>query len=325
MKISVIILNYNGISHLKDCLDSLAKQTFNDFETILVDNGSTDNSLTFVSENYPLVQIVPLKKNRGFARGNNIGISHAKGEFIALLNNDTRVDVSWLSELYNAVTSDEQPGFCVSKVLFYDNPEVIDTAGDGISICGAPFKRGHMQSSDMFNEPGYVFGASGCAVLYRKSMLDDTGGLDDDYFAIFEDGDLSFRCQLKGYKCLYVPTAIVYHKVNSTLKKFSNFYVYYGHRNVDYLYIKNMPFSLILKYYHTRIAYTFLAFLYFSWKGKGFVFLKAKFDVFKALPDLLKKRWHIQRNRKVKVGYIDKMLDQKWLSGRIKRKAPKKR
>lgn len=318
--ITVIVLNYNGIAHLDECLSSLEKQTCRDFETILVDNGSTDGSLDIVEKRFPNVQILALKENSGFCKGNNMGISISRGRFIAFLNNDTRADTDWLQELYKSISNNDKIGFCSSKVVIYDNPDLIDTAGDGLSICGAPFKRGHLECVDRFEHGKYVFGASGSASLYRKSMLEKTGGLDEDFFAIFEDCDLSLRCQLMGYRCLYVPTAIVLHKVNSTLRPLSNFYVYYGHRNVEYFYIKNMPTALIIRYFHLHILYNALAWLYFCYKGKGFIFLKAKLDVLKNLPVLLRKRSEIQKSRKVSTRYIKQIMDKRWLSARMKKK-----
>ncbi len=317
--ISVIILNYNGISHLEECLGSLAKQLFRDFETILVDNGSVDGSAAFVRERFPEVKLIELNENTGFCKGNNIGISHAKGEFVAFLNNDTSVDEQWLAALHKALSADAKAGFCASKVLFYDNRELVDTVGDAISTCGAPFKRGHMRRGDMFDQSEYIFGASGSAAIYRRSMLEDAGALDEDFFAIFEDGDLSFRCQLMGYKCIFEPNAIVYHKVNSTLKSFSDFYVYYGHRNVEYLYIKNMPAALIARYFHIHLLYGIMAFIYFLSKGKALIFLKAKFDVLKNMPVLLGKRAVVQKRRTVSIQSIKDLMDKDWFSGRRKR------
>lgn len=318
--VSIIVLNYNGIIHLKECFNSLGNQTFKDFETILVDNGSTDGSIDFVKNNFPDVRVLSLTENYGFCKGNNLGISIAKGAFIGLLNNDTCVDPDWLLELYNGFAKDKGVGICTSRVMFYDNHDLIDTAGDSFSVCGAPFKRGHLELADKFRQSEYVFSASGCASLFGKSMLKETGVLDEDFFAIFEDGDLSFRCLLMGYRCLYVPSAIVYHKVNSTLGTLSRFHVYYGQRNVEYLYVKNMPTALIIRYFHLHFLYNILAGVYFFYKGKGLVFLKAKIDVIKELPKLLKKRSKIQKKRKVTLDYLKRGMEKHWLRSRMKRK-----
>jgi len=318
--ISVIILNWNGKRHLKECLGSLGNQTYTDFETIFVDNGSSDGSVEYVRGNFPDVRILALSKNTGFSKGNNEGIKIAKGEYIILLNNDTKVDKYWLEELYKSVCRHSEISFFASKIVFYDWPNRIDSAGDGYAICGAPFKIGHCENISKYSQENIVFGACAGASLYRKEMLKDIGLLDDDFFAIYEDGDLNFRAQLKGYKCLFVPSAIVYHKGSSSIGKLSDFYVYYGQRNVEYVYIKNMPLLLILKGAYIHFFYNLLAFCYFLIKRKGIKFIQAKIDVLKDLPNLLKKRLVIQKNRKVSHYYLLTLFEKKWLRTRVKSK-----
>jgi len=142
IKVSVIIVNWNGKQHLEECLDSLSKQTFKAFETILVDNGSTDGSVEYVKQNFPGIRIVELDQNEGFCGGNNIGLQHARGDFIALLNNDTLVDIHWLEELYKAMTKHSHVGICASCIVNYYSHDVMDTAGDGFDLCGVGYKIG---------------------------------------------------------------------------------------------------------------------------------------------------------------------------------------
>ena len=318
--ISLIILNWNGEKHLKECLEALRNQTYKDVEVILVDNGSTDNSVEFVRENFPEIRILALNRNMGFCKGNNEGIKKARGEYIALLNNDTKADKYWLEELYKSICKHPEIRFYTSKIVFYDDPNKIDSAGDGFGICGVPFKIGHLENSNKYSQEKVVFGACGGASLYKKDMLNDIGLLDEDFFAIYEDGDLNFRAQLKGYKCLFVPSAIVYHKGSSSIGKLSAFYVYYGQRNVEYLYIKNMPFSLIVKNGYIHLLYILLAFVYFLIKGKAIKFLMAKSDVLGNLSNLLKKRSFIQKNPKVNNSHLSSLFERKWLRTRIKGK-----
>jgi hypothetical protein len=318
--ISAIILNWNGKRHLKECLESLGNQTYRDFETIFVDNGSSDGSVRYVRENFPDVRILALSKNTGFSKGNNEGIKIAKGEYIALLNNDTRVDRYWLEELYGSICKHPEISFFASKIIYYDETEKIDSAGDGYAICGAPFKIGHYENRSKYSQEKIVFGACAGASLYKKEMLNDIGLLDDDFFAIYEDGDLNFRAQLRGYKCLFVPSAIVYHKGSSSIGTLSDFYVYYGQRNVEYVYIKNMPFLLILKNGYIHFFYNLLAFVYFLIKGKTIKFIQAKIDVLRNLSNLLKKRLEIQKNRKINNYYLLSLFEKRWLTTRIKGK-----
>ncbi len=319
-QVSVIVLNWNGKRLLEECFDALCKQSFNDFETILVDNGSKDGSVEFIKKKFPKIKILALPKNVGFARGNNEGIKIAKGEYIALLNNDTKVSPDWLKELYQGITSDARIGFCASKMIFYSNRGKIDTAGDSYSRCGAPFKRGCREGADKYNVMEKVFGACAGAAIYRKSMLDDIGLLDEDFFLGFEDSDLSFRAQLAGYECLYIPKAVVFHKVSATIGKTSKSQVYYGQRNLEYVYFKNMTAGLMRKYFFSHLVYNLVAFVYFTIKGRGWDFCKAKLFFLVNFGKIMKKRIIVQKSRRVKDQYLDKVMEGDCFKSRIKAK-----
>jgi len=324
MEISVIVLNYNNKELLIDCLKFLLQQTFKDFEIILTDNHSQDDSIPFVKKLFKKaihkkkIKIICLDKNYGFAKGNNLGTRHAKGKYIAFLNNDAIVDKNWLKNMHSAVKKHEEAGIYASKILLYDNPELIDSAGDGLGIDGVGFKQGHMQSSLLFNKQKYIFGGCGAGVLYKKELWNKLAGFDEDFFAVHEDTDFSFRAQLAGYQCVFVPEAIVYHRMNTTIGKYSYNYVYWTHRNNEYTYIKNMPLILIFKYFIFHLLYNLLSLIYFTLKGQFFAFLKAKIDVFKHLPLLLNKRRFIQQSRIVKTKYIEKLMNPKCFMLRLK-------
>ena len=318
--ISVIIVNWNGKHHLKECLDSLRQQTYKDFEVVFVDNGSTDGSSNFVVSNYPEVRLIQLNYNSGFCEGNNTGIKHAEGDYLVLLNNDTRVEPDWLNNIHNTFSKYPEAGFCASKIVYYDQPDILDSAGDCFSICGAGIKRGHKIESKHYNKQEYVFGGCGAGIAFRKAVLDEIGLLDEDFFAIYEDVDISFRAQLAGYKCLFIPDAIIHHKVNSTLGKMSKFYVYNGQRNVEYTFFKNMPKKLLWKTLHIHILYNVLGFIFFLIKGRGWSFIKAKLDFLREFKKILEKRKQIQNNIKVSPDYIYSMFDKKWLTTRIRGK-----
>jgi GT2 family glycosyltransferase len=315
--ISVIIVNWNGKHHLEVCLNSLYRQTFSDFEIILVDNGSQDGSVEFVRERYPKLRLVCLKENGGFARGNNEGLKVAKGEYIALLNNDTEVDPHWLGELHQAMKTHPEAGFAASKLINFFDRSKIDSAGDAFQRCGVGMKRGNLREAERYNEQELVFGACAGAAIYQKSMIEKIGFFDESFFCLYEDMDLSFRAQLQGYKCLYVPKAIVYHKVNSTLGAESAFAVYYGQRNLEYVYLKDLPFPLMVKCFPHHLLYNLLAFSFSLSKGSIGPFLKAKVDVFRTLSETLKKRRSIQRSRRVKESYIEAIVEKRWLKERI--------
>jgi GT2 family glycosyltransferase len=318
--LSVIVLNWNGKHHLDCCLRSLARQTYDDLEIILVDNGSTDGSVSYVRAHFPWVQVVALSTNQGFCAGNNVGIRAARGEYIALLNNDTEVDEAWAGEMVRVFEQHPTVGFCASKMLLFDQRTIIDSAGDYYSISGAGGKRGRLEPATRYTEPAEVFGACGGAAVYRRALLDDVGLLDEDFFLIFEDLDLSFRAQLKGYRCRYVPTAIVYHKVNATMGTYSHTYVYYGHRNLVLTFVKNMPYPLLVQGLPAHLLHTAMGLAFFATRGRLASFIQAKRDAFGALGVTLQKRTSIQQQRRVSLDAIAGMMTRDWIGPRWREK-----
>jgi len=317
IRVSVIIVNWNGKQHLEECLTSLSKQTFKAFETILVDNGSSDGSVEFVETNFPVVKIVRLDKNEGFCRGNNIGLQHARGDFIALLNNDTLVDMQWLEELYRAITKHSHVGICASCIVNYYSRDVLDTAGDGFDLCGVGYKIGEGMPVTEFQKERYVFGACAGAVLYRRSMIDEIGFFDERFFALGEDLDLSFRARLAGYKCLYVPGAIVYHKIGRTVGRNSDFLLYHSRRNVEYTFFKNMPFPLIIATLPLHIIYNLLTFAQAFFDKRINVYLKAKKDFIKNFREIYGLRKEIQKKRKISLKKLFFSLSKHYLCYKV--------
>lgn len=312
-KVSVIIVNWNGRHLLADCLSSVFRQTFKDFETILVDNGSIDGSVQWVRENYPNVHVVYLEQNLGFSGGNNVGIRLAKGKYIVLLNNDTEVEDRWLESLYDYIQTDDRIAACDSKVMYYTDRDAVWSAGAVYSVAGsASFRRDQGPDGRGLDKPTDVFVAVACSVIYRKSALDEIGCLDEDFFAGYEDVDWSFRAHLRGYRIVNVPASRVYHKVSVTHVHNSNSFVYHGQRNVFSVFIKNMPSTLLLRYWPLHLVYTVGSFVYFAKIGRGRAFLRAKWDAMKQLPSLLHKRQAIQRTRKVSSKEIDALLSRTW-------------
>ena len=313
IKISVIIVNWNGKRHLEECLDSLSKQTFKAFESILVDNGSSDGSVEFIEKNFPAVKIVKLDKNEGFCRGNNIGLQHARGEYIALLNNDTLVDIHWLEELLRAMTEHSHVDICASCIVNYFFRDILDAAGDGFDLCGSGYKIGEGMPVTKFQKERYVFGACAGAALYRRSMIDEIGFFDERFFAIGEDLDLSFRAFWAGYKCLYVPGAVVYHKVSRTVGRNSDFLLYHSRRNVEYTYLKNMPLPLIIMTFPLHSIYNLLTFSKAVFDKRIKIFLKAKKDFLKNFKEIYRLRKKIQENRKISLKEFCFILSKHYL------------
>jgi len=256
---SVIILNWNGKHLLEECLSSLRSQTFRDFETIVVDNGSTDGSVDRVKERWAeSVSTVALPSNLGFAGGNNAGIRLARGRYVILLNNDTAVDPGWLAAMDDAVRRHPDAGMFTPKILNYYRRDEIDNTGHLIYPDGMARGRHRLEKDDgRFDEEGEALSPSGCAGCYLRRMLDEIGLLDDAFFAYGEDVDLGLRGRWAGYACIYVPTAVVYHKYSATTGTYSPLKAFLAERNRLWLLFKNFPVvDIMLSPYYTFLRYS---------------------------------------------------------------------
>lgn len=309
---SIVIVNWNGRDLLAECLPSLRAQTLPG-EVVMVDNGSADGSVDFVRASFPEVVVEPLDRNHGFAVANNVGMRLARGEYVALLNNDTVVDPRWAAELARGLDEHADVGFCASKMLQYGQKDVIDTAGDELGVARA-YKRGTGQpDGPEFAEPRYVFGACAGAAMYRRRMLDDIGLFDESFVTNFEDVDLSFRAQLAGYRCLYVPTAVVHHKVAATKRRtgWSAQMAYRNSRNSKLMWLKNAPMGLLGKYALPILAQEGRQ-LRRSVKKADWAtvrsLLAADAEIVRLLPTILRKRRGIQRRRVVTPAYIESLM-----------------
>lgn len=306
--VSVIVVNWNGASYLEDCLTCLSSQTHGEREIILVDNNSSDSSVSLVTEKFTNVQIIQLEKNRGFTGGNLAGFAAARGEFIALVNNDTRAEKNWLGNLVHSIMDDPQIGICASKLII-DGTDKIDSAGDGLTTAAVGFKRGLWKDNSHYVQQERVFGACAAAALYRRTMLDEIGFFDDDYFLNDEDTDLNFRAQLFGWRCVYVPTAVVYHKVNATIGRLSDTSVYYHTRNLEFTWTKNLPTGLMLRFAHHKVIQEIGAFSYLCLRHrKWHAYFRAKRDAVRMIPLMLKKRKAIQSKRRVSNLYLKSLM-----------------
>jgi hypothetical protein len=318
--VSIIIVNWNGKRFLADCLDGLRQQTYGKFSVIMVDNGSVDGSLDYVQTHYPEVETIALSENLGFAVANNIAINSVQTEYVALLNNDAVPHPEWIENLKKTLDNNPAAGFAASKMLLYDKPDLIDRAGDIYTTAGTGLLNGRGEPSKKFNKSVWIFGACAGAAIYRKRMLDDIGLFDEDFFLLYEDVDLCFRAQLRGYRCLYAPDAVVYHKASSSIGDDSPISVYYSHRNLEWVYIHNMPNSLIKKTLLNHLIYNFAAFFFFVAKGRGAEFIKAKWHALKGLKRALKKRRRTQNSKKVVDEYIWNLLEKERFLPRLSRR-----
>ncbi|MBN1319910.1 MAG: glycosyltransferase family 2 protein [Thermoleophilia bacterium] len=214
---SVIVPNWNGLSHLPGCLDSLAAQSFADFEVLVVDNGSSDGSVAWIREHHPEVRVVQRPDNGGFSRAVNAGIAAARGEYVALLNNDTAADDGWLGALVGALDEHQAYDFAASKMILFYDPERLNAAGDTFAFARlAATNRGIGQPVSRYNKPERVLGACAGAALYRRALFEEVGLFDEDFFLTAEDTDFNLRCLIAGKRCLYVPGAQVRHKLGAS-------------------------------------------------------------------------------------------------------------
>lgn len=313
----VVIPNYNGRVFLGPCLASLREQTFRDFRVLMVDDGSTDDSVAFVREHYPEVEVLLLKLHKSFCCATNAGIRATAAPLVALLNNDTEVAPGWLEALYRTMIAYPDVGFCACKMLTYDDHSRIDSAGLFLRTDGVGRSIGYgWPDGPEFGTLQEVFGASGGAALHRRAMLNDIGLFDEDFVAYGEDLDLSFRAQLRGYKCLYVPDAVVYHHGSGSFGQESPFKVYYSSRNMVALLIKNMPGFLILRHLPALLAAQLYQVIYFSTKGLAGPVLRGKWAALAEMRKTLWKRRKIMASRRVSDGYISSILSRGLAGGR---------
>jgi hypothetical protein len=317
--VSIVIVNWNGRQYLEACLNAVAAQEGVSAETIFVDNGSTDGSAAYVGERYPWVRVVALTENRGFAGGNNAGAREARGRFVALLNNDTAADPGWLKALLAASGGDE--GVLVtSRIVYMHDRRVIDSAGDGMLRWGGAFKRHHGDTSDAAMESRDVFGVCGAACLIARRVFEELGGFDEHLFVSHEDVDLSYRARLRGYRCRYAADAVVAHYGSSTLGRVSGVAVFHGQRNLEWVYLKNTPTSLLLRTLPGHLVYAAAAAVHFTRAGLLGTFVRAKLAAIAGVPRVLRQRAEVQRGRRVGAEAIAAQLDRAWLSTKLKEK-----
>jgi len=332
MKVSVIILNWNGKHLLDECLNSVLNQVFEDYEIIVVDNGSTDDSVEYLKIKYgSRINLIALEKNKGFAEGCNEGIKVAKGEYILLLNNDAKADKNWIKELVKAAEKNEKIGMCASKILDYYDEKKIDTLGHLIYPDGLNRGRGKFEIDyGQYDKEEEVFFPSGAAALYRKKMLDEVGFFDKDFFAYGDDTDIGLRARLAGWKCLYVPSAIVYHKSSASTDPYSPWKIYLVERNRIFILFKYFPLSYILiSPYYTLIRFWYNLMSIFMKRGAVYQFgknysylslikaiVKAYFVATLLLPRTLKKRREISKLKKITNKEFKGMLKKFYLSAK---------
>lgn len=309
-KAAVVIPNWNGMDSIADCLKSLQAQSLK-ARIIVVENGSTDGSVEFLRDKFSDIDLLIQPKNLGFAGGVNVGIRHAIElgmDYVALFNNDAIADKDWLKHLVAALSADPPAGMAACKLLSADKSH-LDSTGDYYTTWGLPYPRGRREEElGAYDDDREIFGVSGGASLYRTAMFNDIGFFDEDFFAYYEDVDLSFRGQLAGWRAIYVPEAEAYHQQGATSSKIKGFATYQTFKNYPWLFWKNVPLKLVpimlprFALAHLSIAVSSLT------NGRGWPAFKGFIASVWLFPKKLAERHRIQKNRRVSVDYIRTML-----------------
>lgn len=310
LRASLVIPTYNGLHLLRPCLDAIARQTRAPDETLVVDDASTDGTAAMLAREYPWVRTIPLVHNRGFVGAANAGIGAAAGDVVVLLNNDSEAEPGWLSALVAPLERDPSIGSCASKLLLFDRRDHLHTAGDGYSTGGVPVNRGAWSRDDgRFDVEEPVFGACAGAAAYRAALLRELGGFDPWLIAYCEDTDLNWRAQLRGYRCLFVPQARVYHRISASSGGVRP--SYYCGRNFLLVLASDVPGPILRRHWRAIV-----------W-AQGAIVLEALRHVrepaararlrgvaagLRALPAALRRRRRIQATRRVPVAYLESLL-----------------
>lgn len=303
--ISVIIVNWNGKKWLANCFEDLKNQTNQNYEIIFVDNASSDDSVIFIKQNYPNVHIVENQKNLGFAAGNNSALPIARGEYILLLNNDTRIPPNYLENFIGAFLNNPKIGAAQSKIIRMDNPDLLDSCGSFWTNTTLLYHYGvgKKQSLKKYNDAFPVFTNKGASMLISRKLVDEIGLFDDDFWCYYEETDFCHRVWLAGYECWYLPTSEISHAIGGTSVKFKNSEIHFNNfKNKLLSYLKNFEVKTLL-----RVIPIFLILsigISFLWIAQGY--FSNAYAIYRALiwnivhfKNTLNKRYVIQKKRVV--------------------------
>jgi GT2 family glycosyltransferase len=308
--VTIVVFTYDGRRHLERLLPTIAAQTVDGFAVHVVDDASTDDTLSWLAQHWPEVRVFPASQNAGITATMARAIGTAPTEYVALLNNDLELDPRWLEELLSAIERHPDAAAVEGKTLRFDRRDVIDGAGDLLRRNGYPDRRGQGERDDgRFDDATEVFSASGTAALFRRRAFEDVGSFDTDLGAYYEDLDWGFRARLRGWTAWYEPTARAYHVGSATAGAEPGRFTPLIIRNQILVTIKNWPAPLLLLNLH-RILFFQLKWLPFNaLHGAGRHHLRALARVARALPATLEKRRAIQRERTIDWRDLQRVID----------------
>lgn len=315
--VTVVIVNWNSGSLLADCLQHLALQTVKPKKIVVIDNFSSDDSISHI-EHSEHIEILLMQSNLGFAAANNYVLQQCTTEFIALLNPDAFPAPNWLEKLLSAAEAYPESASFGSRQIRHENTQVLDGIGDSYHMSGLVWRAGYgAKNQDHSLNPCEIFSPCAAAALYRTKVLQELGGFDEDFFCYVEDIDLGFRLRLAGHKSYYVPEASVRHIGSATTGgSGSDFSVYHGHRNLIYAYIKNMPGALFWLLLPLHLLLNLVTIAVFTRRGQCKLILRAKRDAFLGLRQAWRKRQQIQATRVATLSEIWRVLDKQFLPKR---------
>ena len=271
--LTVIIPNYNGKHYLKECFESLKIQDHS-IEVVVVDNGSRDGSPQYIKENYREFTLLQNHENIGFAGAVNQAIKASKCDYIFLLNNDVKLGKKCISNLMECIKEDEKIFSAASRMIQYDDHGKMDDAGDEYTILGWTKKSGEGKSSNKYPEKREIFSACAGAALYRRSILEEIGYFDENFFAYLEDVDLGYRARIHGYINIYCPKAVVYHHGSGTTgSRYNQYKIRLAARNNIYVPYKNMPWPQLLLNSPFLLLGLLIKYLFFLRKKQGKYYL----------------------------------------------------
>lgn len=328
--VSVIIPNWNGAKTIGRCLESVFRQTYPHLEVIVADNASGDTSVELIEKNFPRVILVKNNENKGFPGGNNSAFKVARGEYYMMLNNDTEMEPDCIEKCVRTVNENSRYGSCATKLLLDQHRDTVDAAGIAVYEDGLSIGRGRMEKTDRFNQKQEVFYPSDGACLYRKAMIDDIGLYDEDFFCYAEEADMGWRAQLRGWKSIYEPAAVVYHCHSASTGTYSPFKAFLVERNRLWVAFKCFPLPLLLAGpFYTLARYFYQSYGALSGKGaagefaKQFsrtrligILIKVYISFFGSLPALFRKRKEIQKRKLISDKEITEIFKKYRLSAR---------
>ena len=309
--VTVAVIFYDGLEDLRDCLGCLARQILKPRRILVVDN-SEAGLPSDLCEQGSGVEILRAARNLGFAGGNNFALSQTRTEFFATLNSDAFPEPAWLEALVEAARSHPEAAAFGSLQIQHENPTLADGIGDQYHFSGLAWRRGYLcEVAALDLAPRRIFSPCGAAAFFRTAELQAIGGFDEDFFCYCEDLDVGFRLWLAGHACRFAPKAVVRHRgAGSTGDSHSNFAVYHGHRNLVWVYLKNMPGIFLWLFLPLHLLMNFQMTHAVTLRGQGEVIRRSKRDAFMGIPRIWDKRLAIQARRKASLGDIWRVLDK---------------